>query len=112
MTEQEQAAVRERRRAASGRDTLTVLASVKAARADVWGRCQVVGRWVWVSFASMPDVATREFLKDEGFHWNHARGVWQHSCGHWAHHAVGDPQDRYGILGAAEIESDNVAVPA
>lgn len=38
---------------------------------------EIVGRWVWATFASRPPVESRQQLKAAGFHWNHKRKVWQ-----------------------------------
>jgi hypothetical protein len=38
---------------------------------------EIVGRWVWATFAARPPVESRAELKAAGFHWNHKRKVWQ-----------------------------------
>lgn len=58
-------------------------------------RVTLVGAWVWVTFPSKPDDATRAALKEAGFHWNHKRQTWQHPCGIFRPHAPYDPRTKY-----------------
>ncbi len=44
-------------------------------------QAELVGRWVWVSFAEKPDEAMRKALKDFGFRWSVRRRKWAHNCG-------------------------------
>lgn len=57
----------------------------------------VVGKWVWVEFASKPTKEILDFLHAEDFHWNRERKVWQNSCGHYSRNASYDPRGKYGI---------------
>ena len=42
---------------------------------------EVVGAWVWATFAAKPDETVRDALKAAGFRWNHKRRLWQNPCG-------------------------------
>ena len=44
-------------------------------------QAELVGRWVWVTFAEKPDDAMRKTLKDFGFRWSIRRRKWAHNCG-------------------------------
>jgi hypothetical protein len=83
-------------------DTLTVVGRL-AARPEVLSRARVVGAWVWVAFDTIPDSATRDFLKSEGFRFNFKRKVWQHSGGRPSVQSAGDPRDRYGEQEAVDV---------
>jgi len=57
---------------------------------------RVVGRWVWIEFASKPSAEIRQGLKDFGFRWSRRRGQWAHNCGHSSRPAHSyRPWDRY-----------------
>ena len=73
-------------------DTSTVLQQLSE---SVRNHATVVGRWVWVKFATRPDKAIRAELTFLGFHWNSQRAVWQHACGRFTRHAPYDPRDKY-----------------
>lgn len=92
------------RNKAAMRSTLEVLDDLKTNRPELWSQADVVGRWVWITFESMPAAAVREFLLDAGFHWNRARGAWQHACGAFTGHSPGDPRWKYGSVKPAELE--------
>jgi len=83
-------------------DALTVVGRL-AARPEVLSRARVVGAWVWVAFDTIPDAATRDFLKAEGFRFNFKRRVWQHSGGRPSVQSAGDPRDRYGEQEAVDV---------
>ena len=57
---------------------------------------ELVGEWVWVTFAEKPDAEIRKSLKDFGFKWSKRRGKWAHNCGKPTKPArVGNPWDKY-----------------
>jgi hypothetical protein len=85
-------------------DALTVVGRL-AARPDILSRARVVGTWVWIGFDTIPDAATRDFLKAEGFRFNFKRKVWQHSGGRPSVQSAGDPRDRYGEQEAERVLS-------
>ncbi len=60
---------------------------------------RVVGRWVWIEFASKPCTEIRQALKDFGFRWSKRRGQWSHSCGHSSRPARNyRPWDKYQTI--------------
>ncbi len=85
-------------------DTLTVLHRLQA-KPDILKQSKVVGRWVWITFATIPDRETRDWLKAEGFRFNWKRQVWQHSGGRPSHSSPGDPRFRYGEIDAEAVLS-------
>jgi len=42
---------------------------------------RVVGRWVWIKFASKPSAEIRAALKAQGFRWSRRREQWANNCG-------------------------------
>ncbi len=57
---------------------------------------EIVGRWVWVTFAKKPDTAIRRLLKEFGFRWSGRRKKWAHNCGHPSKSAMqSSPWDKY-----------------
>jgi hypothetical protein len=57
---------------------------------------ELVGEWVWVTFAEKPDAEIRKSLKDFGFKWSKRRGKWAHNCGKPTKPArIGNPWDKY-----------------
>ena len=53
---------------------------IKAVKArQLGGTVEIVGAWVWVSFAEKPSPEVRQALKDEKFHWNRTRQLWQYA---------------------------------
>lgn len=73
---------------------------------EVYGLAEVVGRWVWVSFRSVPAVTIRRQLAQSGFHWNRARQVWQHPCGIHRDRAFrGDPRSKYRSYFVSEVKA-------
>lgn len=83
-------------------DTLTVLQRLKE-HPEALHAARVVGRWVWIEFAEKPAAEIRDFLKVEGFNWNHTRKAWQHSCGVFRPSAPYDPRWKYGEVRAEEL---------
>ncbi len=66
----------------------------------------VVGRWVWLSFAEKPSEEIREKIKAVGFRWVQSRGEWAHDCGHPSHHTKGwPPRVKYGAVSVREMEA-------
>jgi hypothetical protein len=57
---------------------------------------EVVGKWVWITFAEQPEARIRAELSQLGFHWNNARKYLQHPCGHVTPHGQQDPREKYG----------------
>ena len=57
---------------------------------------ELVGEWVWVTFAEKPSKQMIQGLKDFGFKWSKRRGKWAHNCGkptRSAHRS--NPWDKY-----------------
>lgn len=65
---------------------------------------RVVGRWLWCYFPDKPTPATRDALKAEGFCWSNRRQGWAHPCGVFTAPGRGDPREKYGEIGADELE--------
>jgi hypothetical protein len=58
--------------------------------------CEVVGKWVWVSFSEKQPREVTAALSELGFHWNNTRQAWQHPCGTWIERTPRDPREKYG----------------
>ena len=43
---------------------------------------ELVGQWVWVTFAERPERDLLRKLKQMGFRWSKRRGKWANNCGH------------------------------
>jgi hypothetical protein len=56
---------------------------------------EVVGKWIWVTFAQKPNRELIQQLKDFGFRWSPRREKWAHNCGHPCQPGSGDPWDKY-----------------
>ncbi len=56
----------------------------------------IVGRWIWVTFAEKPTTEIRQALKDFGFHWSPRRNKWAHNCGHPTRAGKQNPYIKYG----------------
>ncbi len=54
-----------------------------------------VGCWIWVTFESKPDEATRRLLKGAGFRWSRRRKKWAHNVGVETKSSKGNPWDKY-----------------
>jgi hypothetical protein len=63
---------------------------------------EIIGEWVWVTFAEQPADSVRAQLSQLGFHWNNVRKCWQHPCGHVTERGTVDPRAKYGSRPAAE----------
>jgi hypothetical protein len=59
---------------------------------------KLVGRWVWIEFASKPAADVREGLKNAGFRWVKNRGAWAHSCGVPSRRGSAHPFFTYGAV--------------
>ena len=59
---------------------------------------QLVGRWIWVEFAAIPERTTRATLAQLGFHWNNKRRLWQHPCGPMTPASPDEPRAKYGAI--------------
>jgi len=92
-------------------NTMTLLDRLKAEMPEIWGRAQVVGKWVWLEFNVPPLQEIRANLKKLGFHWNGQRKCWQHPCGVPRSRAGGDPRSYYQVKPASELAM-NDAPPA
>jgi hypothetical protein len=58
---------------------------------------ELVGEWVWVTFAEKPEAEIRKSLKDFGFKWSKRRGKWAHNCGKPTKSAhQSNPFEKYG----------------
>jgi proteasome lid subunit RPN8/RPN11 len=94
--------------------TLALLERLKAGLPDLLGQAQVVGRWVWVEFATEPSAGVCERLRALGFHWNAERHCWQHPCGAPRGRCQGDPRGYYEVTPATALalhEAPLVATP-
>jgi hypothetical protein len=57
---------------------------------------EVVGTWVWITYAVAPEESERAWLSQLGFHWNNKRQCWQHPCGQQEiHRGQLDPRVKY-----------------
>ena len=94
--------------------TLALLERLKAELPDLLGQAQVVGRWVWVEFATEPSAGVCERLRALGFHWNVERHCWQHPCGAPRGRCQGDPRGYYEVTPATALalhDSQPTATP-
>jgi len=72
---------------------------------------RVVGKWVWIQFASKPSAEIRQSLKDMGFRWSHRRQQWAHNCGRPTRAAKGyRPWDKYQTISLDEAMERAVAI--
>ncbi len=70
---------------------------------EQYGLAEVVGKWIWITFAEPPAEQVRGQLSQFGFHWNNARKCWQHPCGQFATEgSQQDPRAKYGAHFAAD----------
>ena len=57
---------------------------------------ELVGQWVWVTFAEKPEQDLLKKLKLMGFKWSRRRGKWACNCGHPTKSAYeSSPFDKY-----------------
>ncbi|HEY0549374.1 MAG TPA: hypothetical protein VGF13_07195, partial [Verrucomicrobiae bacterium] len=61
-----------------------------------WNLAEVVGKWVFVTFAEKQPREVTAALSELGFHWNNTRVCWQHPCGTLAERTPRDPREKYG----------------
>jgi len=47
------------------------------AKQTTQGIVRIVGSWIWIEFPVKPCLEVRDWLKQNGFHWNYPRRVWQ-----------------------------------
>ena len=66
-------------------------------------KAEVVGVWVWVTFAEKPDEAMRKVLKDFGFRWSARRRKWAHNCGTPSRAGKGNPWAKYSVQSISEV---------
>ena len=91
------------RKANRSLSTMQVLEHLQADAPAAFDAARIVGRWVWLEFASKPNETIRAAIKELGFHWNRKRAAWQHPCGFFTHHSPGDPREKYGMVRADEV---------
>jgi len=78
---------------------------------DVRELAYMVGRWVWVSFDTMPARSVLNELKALGFRWSSKRKAWQHPCGDTrrTHARNYDPRDKYGRVAVDDDKTGRAA---
>src|SRR5262245_37433591 len=64
--------------------------------------CEVVGRWVWITFPDAPAERVRAELSQLGFHWNNTRKCWQHPCGATLPRGTQEPREKYPVYAPAQ----------
>jgi hypothetical protein len=69
---------------------------------------EIVGRWVWLQFPSVPSADVRAQIKSFGFRWIQKRGRWAHNCGHYSRGSIADPRHTYGAVPVDEIRTDSL----
>lgn len=78
-------------------DTQEVVDLLKKTELPEGTKAEVIGVWVWVTFAEKPSAEIRKILREAGFHWNSKRGAWAHPCGVRSFHSKGQhPRFTYG----------------
>jgi len=83
----------------------TEMRAKSAARDYPGADVEIIGAWVWLTFAGKPSKETRESLKSTGFRWVHKRGQWAHDCGvkRKGFRLPYHPREKYGSV---HVESD------
>ena len=104
-----EAARKRQRRANRWLDTSVVLERLREDAPEAYALAEIVGRWVWVSFADKPGADVRNALKNLGFSWNKRRECWQHPCGHPTKSSPGDPRFKYGSVPASALDDETKA---
>ena len=66
-------------------------------------QAEIVGSWVWVSFAEKPDEAMRQLLRDFGFRWSARRRKWAHNCGTPSRAGKGNPWEKYSVQPVGQV---------
>ncbi len=69
-----------------------------------WEVCEVVGKWVWITFTEKQPREVTMVLAELGFHWNNTRQAWQHPCGTLAERTPRDPRIKYGSYFPADVK--------
>ena len=87
-------------------NTREVITELRTDRPSIAHNAQVVGRWVWVIFNSLPRKEDRAWLIEHGYKYNGKRHVWQHNCGIASTGAPYDPRAKYGIVSLAGYQDD------
>jgi hypothetical protein len=64
---------------------------------------EIVGAWVWVTFAEKPDEAMRQLLRDFGFRWSARRRKWAHNCGTPSRAGKGNPWEKYSVQPVGQV---------
>lgn len=60
--------------------TSRLIATLRIVHPQLYSLAEVVGKWVWISFAEKQPVTVTSALSELGFHWNKRRQTWQHPC--------------------------------
>ena len=47
------------------------------------GIVEIVGNWIWITFASKPSNSVIQTIKQEDGRWNRNRKIWQINNGYW-----------------------------
>ncbi|OFW63761.1 MAG: hypothetical protein A2Z35_02880 [Actinobacteria bacterium RBG_19FT_COMBO_36_27] len=71
------------------------------------GRVEIIGNWIWVTFAGKPSQEIRDCLKAQGAKWNERRHCWQIMNGYQSKPSkFSKPviESRYGSM---SIENEN-----
>ena len=85
--------------------TERVMELLRSKMPEQYALAEIVGKWVWVTFAEIPSDKIRAGLSQIGFHWNNARKCWQHPCGQMRERGTHDPREKYG----SHFPADQVA---
>src|SRR5262245_13726583 len=76
--------------------TERVMELLRSKMPEQYNLAEIVGKWVWVTFAEIPSDKIRAGLSQLGFHWNNVRKCWQHPCGQVRERGTQDPREKYG----------------
>ena len=69
-----------------------------------WEICEVVGKWVWITFGEKQPREVTMLLSEFGFTWNSVRQCWQHHGGTIAPRTPLDPRLKYGSHFPADVK--------
>ena len=69
-----------------------------------WEICEVVGKWVWITFTDKQPREVTMTLSELGFTWNSVRQCWQHHGGTIAPSTPLDPRIKYGSYFPADVK--------
>ena len=85
--------------------TEKLVALLRAEAPRFYELAEVVGQWVWITFAEKQPAQVTRQLAQFGFHWNGRRQSWQHPCGEITRRTQRDPRRKYGSYFAADAKS-------